>query len=173
MKAFFVNSYKWIEIFCKWSFHHKTHAESWRKAGVFFLTVGAITFLQLTLVLMPMEKEGNFNLYEAERIEQIDIKKILEHECKLDSKAYTRCSVAKYHLNNVNVLLPIFVNVSIAALTLGLILLFLYLLTCLARKPEEFASWVAEHHKDTSKDTSLDEKLANKDDVQLQASNDS
>ncbi|MFW1712303.1 hypothetical protein ACEV9W_22825 [Vibrio parahaemolyticus] len=173
MKAFFVSSYKWIGIFCEWSFYHKTHAESWRKAGVFFLTVGAITFMQLTLVLMPMEKEGKFNLYEAERIEQIDIEKILEHECKLDSKAYTQCSVAKYHLNNVNVLLPIFVNVSLAAIALGSIFLFLYLLSCLEKKPEEFASWVAEHHKYTSKDIPLDENRDDKDDVQRQTSNDS
>ncbi|WP_423840471.1 hypothetical protein ONE56_06695 [Vibrio mytili] len=167
MRAFFVNSYKWVRFFYKWSFHHKTHAESWRKAGVFFLTVGAITFMQVTLVLMPMEKEGNFNLYEVERIEQIDIKKILEHECKLDSKAYTQCSVAQYHLNNVNVLLPIFKNVSLVAITLGIMLLFLYLISCLEKKPEEFASWVAEHHKDTS----LDGKRDNKEDVRSSIDN--
>ncbi|GEM_PF-3435551 len=173
MKTFFVGAYKWIGIFCEWSFHHKTHAESWRKAGVFFLTLGAVTFMQLTLVLMPMEKEGKFNLYEAERIEQVDIKNILEYECKLDSKAYTQCSRAKYHLKNVNVLLPIFGNLSIAAISLGTIFLFLYILSCLEKKPEEFASWVSEHHKDTSKNTSLHESSDRKDDVQRQISNDS
>ncbi len=173
MKAFFTKVFTGAVYRWTWAFNHRTHSDSWRKAAIFLLTLSAVSFMQLTLVIMPVEKDGKVNLYETERIEQKDIQNIFDYECKLDSEAYTQCSLAKYQLSNVKVLVPIFNYGSQAAFLFGTILLTLSFLSGIEVKEDEYAKWKQELDARSADKTENDETREKKSEPTRQGSSDS
>ncbi|UAB68831.1 hypothetical protein INR79_09750 [Vibrio sp. SCSIO 43132] len=157
MKAIFIKAIKGAACWWEWVFNNRKHADSWRKASIFMFTLAALTFMQLMLVILPIEKDGKFNLYETVRIEQKDIPNILEYECKLDSEAYTQCSMAKYQLNNVKVLLPIFSYGTQIAFALGVLLLILSFISGIEIKEDEYDQWKKDLDKASSGKSENDE----------------
>ncbi|MFM2625646.1 hypothetical protein [Vibrio owensii] len=171
MKAFFSKVLKGVAYRWEWAFNNSKHADSWRKASIFMLTLAALTFMQLMLVILPIEKDGKFNLYETERIEQKDIPNILEYECKLASKAYTQCSMAKYQLNNVTTLLPIFNYGSQIAFALGALLLTLSFMSGIEIKEDEYDQWKKDLDKASSDDSETNETPEEKNELSRDVSN--
>lgn len=99
---------------------------------------------------MPLEKEGKFNLFETERIEKTNISNILEHKCSVKDRAYTQCSMAKYQMGNVKVLMPIFENVALGSLFMGVVFMGLSILGGLEAKSSEFREWKRRNQSEPS-----------------------
>ncbi len=157
MKEFFIKMLIGIVVRLEWLLNHREHYISWRKAGIFMLTLSTLAFMQIGLVIMPVEKEGKFSLFETERIEQVDIEDILQYECKLESEAYTQCSMAKYQMSNVNAMLPVFTGVAKWSLLFGIILVILSIFGGIESKTSEFREWRKQNKMNSTDTSKLDD----------------
>ncbi|EHJ9959031.1 MULTISPECIES: hypothetical protein [Vibrio] len=173
MKAFFIRILLGISDRVEWALNHKEHYVSWRKAGIFILTLATLSFMQISLVILPVEKDGKYNLFETERIEKIQIENILEFDCKTLTNAYTQCSMAKYQLRYVQTLLPIFQRTTEISLTLGTILLMLSVFGGWEAKSVEFREWKKINDSNSTDSTNSNETHESENETSRQISSDS
>ena len=172
MKAFFIKVLFGLAERIEWLLNHREHYVSWRKAGVFMLTLSTLAFMQVSLVIIPVEKEGKFNLFETERIEQVDINDISKHECKLESEAYTQCSMAKYHMNNVDAMLPLFTGAAKWSLFVGAVFVFLSFFGGIESKSLEFREWKKLNNSNSTDSTNSNETNESENETPRQISSD-
>ncbi|EHK0751555.1 hypothetical protein [Vibrio parahaemolyticus] len=108
----------------------------------------------------------------AERIEQVDINDISKYECKLESEAYTQCSMAKYHMGNVDAMLPLFTGAAKWSLFVGAGFVFLSFFGGLESKTLEFREWKKLNNSNSTNSMNSNETNESENETSRQISND-